>query len=170
MTSSKIFKGQYAVFSHLVPEPYLHHYVSLGGLIATTPEEMDKVTFCVCNDRFDTKFISIWWNNTYRIVNRRFIFDCASKRQRVSEETYSWGVDVDNDFEIVPTWTICDWSGPMLPKKANAGQKRKIPPALIQEKEVSMPAPRPTAFKTGLLTPAPSIDSQARKQKKKVDA
>ncbi|KAJ7867110.1 hypothetical protein B0H13DRAFT_2352060 [Mycena leptocephala] len=158
--------------------------VSLGGLIATTPEEIEKITFCVCNDRFDVKFISMWWNNTYRvcmstslsyhtinaiqIVNRRFIFDCASKRQRVSEESYSWGVDVDREFEIVPTWAICDWSGPMLPKKAKAGEKRKVPPALVQPTEVPTPTPRPTKFKTGLLTPAPSIDSQVHRKRKKV--
>ncbi|KAJ7202224.1 hypothetical protein B0H12DRAFT_1080853 [Mycena haematopus] len=170
MASADIFKGQYAVFSHHVPEPYLHHYVLLGGLIATTPQEIDQVTFCVCNDRLDTKFISMWWDNTYRIVSRRFIFDCASKCRRVSEQTYSWGVDVKNDFEIVPTFTICDWSGPMLPKKVDAGEKRKVVPPLFQEQQLPTPASSLRAFQTGLLTPAPSIDPHAPKKRKKVAA
>ncbi|KAJ7195009.1 hypothetical protein B0H12DRAFT_1082296, partial [Mycena haematopus] len=141
-------------------------HVLLGGLIATTPQEIDQVTFCVCNDRLDTKFISMWWDNTYRIVSRRFIFDCASKCRRVSEQTYSWGVDVKNDFEIVPTFTICDWSGPMLPKKVDAGEKRKVVPPLFQEQQLPTPASSLRAFQTGLLTPAPSIDPHAPKKVK----
>ncbi|KAJ7837889.1 hypothetical protein B0H14DRAFT_3141280 [Mycena olivaceomarginata] len=72
---SEIFRGQYAVFSRMVPQAYLHDYgqisrlpqthslilsVAMGGLIATTQDELERVTFCVCNDRFDTKFISMW--------------------------------------------------------------------------------------------------------------
>ncbi|KAF7346871.1 hypothetical protein MVEN_01439000 [Mycena venus] len=180
---SEIFRGQYAVFSRMVPQAYLHDYVAMGGLIATTQDELEHVTFCICNDRFDTKFISIWYNGTFRVVSRTFIYDCAAEGRRMCEETYSWAgklyqfpispavhafhdpVDVDKDFEIVPTWSIHEWMGAILPRKP----KRKVHSEPVEEVEVTECPPRRFSGGTGLLTPAPSFDRDARKKRKRTN-
>ncbi|KAJ7903279.1 hypothetical protein B0H13DRAFT_1882129 [Mycena leptocephala] len=125
----------------------------MGGLIATTQDKLQHVSFCVCNDRFDTKFISIaysWYNGTFRVVSRTFIYDCAAAGR----------LDVDKDFEIVPTWTIHEWIGAILPRKP----KRKVQPEPIAEVEVTARPPRHFSGGTGLLTPAPSFDRDGPKK------
>ncbi|KAJ7911026.1 hypothetical protein B0H13DRAFT_2328790 [Mycena leptocephala] len=80
-----------AVFSREVPDIYLQYYASMGGRIATTPKEIKAALFFVCKDQSDVDFIAIWFNRTYRVVNRRFIADCKAAGKCMSEETYSWG-------------------------------------------------------------------------------
>ncbi|KAJ7814720.1 hypothetical protein B0H13DRAFT_2381540 [Mycena leptocephala] len=76
-------------------------------------------------------------------------------------ESYDlFGVDVDKDFEIVPTWTIHEWMGAILPRKP----KRKVQPEPVAEVEVTACPPRCFSGGTDLLTPAPSFDRDARKK------
>jgi hypothetical protein len=69
-------------------------------------------------------------------------------------------VDIDKDFEIIPTWSIHKWTGAILPRKP----KRKVPPKPTEETERKECLPRPISGGTGLLTPAPSFDSATRKK------
>ncbi|KAF7336561.1 hypothetical protein MSAN_02288300 [Mycena sanguinolenta] len=168
----QLFRGQYAVFSPHVADIYMRDYVAAGGRIATTAEEMAEVVFCICNDRFDTDFIAQWWNKTFRIVTRTFLYDCIAQGKRLCEETYSWGVDEKDGYKVVPTWKVCKWSGPALPKPEadnEMSQATNSPPRKKLSKDErraeSRGERRPQ--RSGLLTPAPSIESSAPPHKRR---
>ncbi|KAF8215461.1 hypothetical protein K438DRAFT_1801296 [Mycena galopus ATCC 62051] len=167
----QLFRGQYAVFSPQVPEIYMRDYVAAGGRIASARDQFGEVVFCVCNDKFDVDFIAQWWNQTFRIVTRTFLYDCIAQGQRLSEETYSWGVDVENGYEVVPTWKVCEWVGPTLPlPEPIHDEEMVVLLASPRRKKVVGPGSpgKDRRFgRSGLLTPAPSIESTTHRAKRR---
>ncbi|KAJ7082560.1 hypothetical protein C8R44DRAFT_894728 [Mycena epipterygia] len=144
-----VFNGELAVFSHTVAEIYLHDYVSLGGRIASTTDEVKRADLYICDDRFDSEFIAMWYNDTYRVVNKRYIFDCLDKGFRPPEEMYSWAID-ENNF-VIPTYRIVEWAGYIRAKPEVSPPEK---PSLKEKGEDIW-----QRLSIGLLTPAPSMRS-----------
>ncbi|KAJ6565259.1 hypothetical protein DFH09DRAFT_1278711 [Mycena vulgaris] len=177
MPHKKLFRGEYAVFSHQVDEACLHLYVAMGGQVASEKEEIEQAVLFVCKDIFDRDFIAIWYNSTYRVVTQRFILDCKVVGHRPEERGYSWAVDPET-YAIVPAHTLLQWPGSVMkPVKEKSKSRTKSPqkPASLPDwvKPVLapfVPAPNPIhpldkpeearrPRYIGLPTPAPSFDS-----------
>ncbi|KAJ7898080.1 hypothetical protein B0H13DRAFT_2337616 [Mycena leptocephala] len=68
-----IFDGEYAVFSHDVPDIYLRHYKTLGGVVVRTKEEMSLAVFFFARTEWDVEFISQFYDQTYRSTRIRIV-------------------------------------------------------------------------------------------------
>ncbi|KAJ6523179.1 hypothetical protein B0H19DRAFT_1277044 [Mycena capillaripes] len=89
-TTTKIFDGE---------------QVALGGRVVSCREEIETAIFFFCDSMWDTDFIAIWYNETFRVglhlsrayissthsqvLSKRYIFDCASMGFRPPEEGYA---------------------------------------------------------------------------------
>ncbi|KAJ6447760.1 hypothetical protein C8R45DRAFT_948363 [Mycena sanguinolenta] len=150
----QLFRGQYAVFSPNVPEIYMRDYVS------AEPE--------LCSLKFNSS--ARWWNGSFRIVTRTFLYDCIAQGQRLCEEIFSLGIDVSDGYKVVPTSLVCEWTGSILPVPI---QDEEMTPVSKSPRRRSVANERPNGsksdrklHKTGLLTPAPSIDSKGPPKKR----
>ncbi|KAJ7019955.1 hypothetical protein C8F04DRAFT_1275665 [Mycena alexandri] len=154
-----LFDAHYAVFSHEVPEIYLQDYARLGGNVASNKADIQDATVFICNDQFDIDFIAIWYNDTYRVVTKRYIYDCMRLGHRPREKEYSWGVAAD--LAIVPTWSLLPWNGSIFDKrKATVVLEERSRKRLRAMEAESGP-------QLGLLTPAPSLVPHAKSKTKR---
>ncbi|KAJ7494198.1 hypothetical protein FB451DRAFT_1216194 [Mycena latifolia] len=148
-----IFNGELAVFSDAVPELYLHEYIKAGGRLAKTSTEVQNAVLYICDDRFDADFIAIWYNETFRVVNKRYIFDAVTQGYRPPEEMYSWGVD--KRHYIVATYTMLRWKECL---RAPDSESREAEPTTAESHDILAGRRDIDVFRgSGLLTPAPSL-------------
>ncbi|KAJ7453906.1 hypothetical protein FB451DRAFT_1259254 [Mycena latifolia] len=146
-----IFNGELVVFSDAVPELYLHEYIKAGGPLAKTAAEVRNSVLHICDDRFDAEFIAIWYNETFRVVNKRYIFDAVTQGHRPPEEMYSWGVD--KIHYIVATHTMLRWTAYL---RAPESESREVEPTTVKSRDIL--AGRAEGFGgSRSLTPAPSL-------------
>ncbi|KAJ6530696.1 hypothetical protein B0H19DRAFT_1242510 [Mycena capillaripes] len=85
-----IFNGEFAVFSHNVPDVYLSDFVALGGQIVRTREEIAEAVFFFAHSEWDRDFIAMFFRSDYRVLDKHYIFDCASNETRLPEQNYGY--------------------------------------------------------------------------------
>ncbi|KAJ7091577.1 hypothetical protein C8R44DRAFT_891410 [Mycena epipterygia] len=143
----------------------------LGGRVARTREEMKHSVFFFAYSAFDVDFISVFYDGTYRVMDKRFIYDGASLGYRPPEDDYAYAVSKGG--RIVPAHRCIPWEGFLgqpkpVEKPKKKRRKRDVEDvggrAVVTEAEEAGILGGLARFVTGLMTPAASIVSQAEKK------
>ncbi|KAJ6534295.1 hypothetical protein B0H19DRAFT_1080774 [Mycena capillaripes] len=133
--------------------------VALGGRVVSCREEIESAILFFCDSMWDTDFIAIWYNETFRVLSKRYIFDCASTGFLPPEEGYALaGKTITGSGRIVPAFTRLKWPGflqtPKKRKRARDDEGEKERMDLARQVGTQAHAWR------GLLMPAPSLANQ----------
>ncbi|KAJ7081653.1 hypothetical protein C8R44DRAFT_753961 [Mycena epipterygia] len=159
----------------------------LGGRVTRTREEMKHSVFFFAYSAFDVDFISVqvkalgigkctndicrFYDGTYRVLDKRFIYDGASLGYRPPEDDYAYAVSKGG--RIVPAHRRIPWEGFLgqpkpVEKPKKKRRKRDVGDvggrAVVTEAEEAGILGGLARFVTGLMTPAASIVSQAEKK------